>query len=161
LSYLVVRDQLIIAPRQKITEVRGLVLAGSVETVPVTWEDVTWTGEPCPTVRTTQGLLYVTGCNIVNRMLRNFDAPSVRAQQRTSLDVIDIELKSNMPGMYYMRLVQTDGRVVWSASHESVYGSHTTPVSLAIDMSTLQSGAYLLHVIMPTDVETIPVMWVK
>lgn len=161
LSYLVVRDQLIISPRQKITEVRGLVLASSVETVPIMWEDITWSGEPCPTVRTSQGLLYVTGCNIVNRMLRNFDAPSVRAQQRTSLDVIDVELKSSMPGTYHMRLVQADGRTAWSASHESVFGAHTTPATFTIDMSSLHSGAYLLHVVMPTTIETIPVMWVK
>lgn len=161
LSYLVVRDQLIIAPRQKITEVRGLVLASSVETVPISWEDVTWTGESCPTVRTTQGLLYVTGCNIVNRMLRNFDAPTVRAQQRASSEMLDIELKGTMPGSYALRLVQTDGRVVWSHTHQSVYGSHTTPATFGIDMSVLQSGSYILHVVMPTSVETIPVMWIK
>lgn len=161
LSYLVVTDQLIIAPRQKITEVRGLVLASSVETVPISWEDVTWSGESCPTVRTAQGLLYVTGCNIINRMLRNFDAPTVRAQQRAASDVLDIELKSTMPGSYVLRLVQTDGRVVWSRTHESVYGMHTTPALYAIDMSVLQSGSYMLHIVMPTAVETIPVMWIK
>lgn len=161
LSYLVVRDQLIIAPRQKITEVRGLVLASSVETVPISWEDVTWSGESCPTVRTTQGLLYVTGCNIINRMLRNFDAPTVRAQQRAASDVLDVELKSTMPGSYVLRLVQTDGRIVWSTTHESVYGKHTTPALFAIDMSVFQSGSYMLHIVMPNTVETIPVMWVK
>lgn len=161
LSYLVVRDQLIIAPRQKITEVRGLVLASSIKTVPITWEDVTWSGESCPTVRTTQGLLYVTGCNIVNRMLRNFDAPTVSARQNTISDAIDIELASSMPGSYVLRLVQTDGRVVWSTTHQSAYGEHTTPRTFAIDMSSLQSGSYILHVIMPTSVETIPVLWVK
>jgi hypothetical protein len=161
LSYLVVRDQLIIAPRQKITEVRGLVLASSVETVPISWEDVTWSGESCPTVRTTQGLLYVTGCNIINRMLRNFDAPRVRAQQRTASDVLDVELKSTMPGSYVLRLVQTDGRIVWSTTHESVYGKHITPALFAIDMSVFQSGSYMLHIVMPNTVETIPVMWVK
>lgn len=161
LSYLVVRDQLIIAPRQKITEMRGLVLASSVETVPISWEDVSWTGESCPTVRTTQGLLYVTGCNIVNRMLRNFEGPTVRARQNATSDAVDIELASSMPGTYVLRLVQTDGRVVWSTMHKSVYGSHTTPRSFTVDMSTLHSGSYILHVIMPTSVETIPVLWVK
>ena len=155
------RDQLIIAPRQKITEMRGLVLASSVETVPISWEDVSWTGESCPTVRTTQGLLYVTGCNIVNRMLRNFEGPTVRARQNATSDAVDIELASSMPGTYVLRLVQTDGRVVWSTMHKSVYGSHTTPRSFTVDMSTLHSGSYILHVIMPTSVETIPVLWVK
>ena len=161
LSYLVVRDQLIIAPRQKITEVRGLVLASSVETVPITWEDVTWSGESCPTVRTTQGLLYVTGCNIVNRMLRNFSTPSVRVHQHEASDALTIDLKSSMPGTYVLRLVQSDGRVVWSTTHQSVYGTHTHPATYNLDMSTYHSGSYILHVTMPTSVTSIPVMWIK
>lgn len=161
LSYLVVRDQLIIAPRQKITEVRGMVLASSVETVPISWEDVSWNGEPCPTVRSTQGLLYVTGCNIVNRILRNFDAPTVRVRHDEATDALDVELKGTMPGTYTLRLVQTDGRIVWTGTHESVYGRHNIPTTFTVDMSVLHSGSYILHVVMPTSVETVPVMLIR
>lgn len=161
LSYLVVRDQLIIAPRQKITEVRGLVLASSVETVPISWEDVSWSGESCPTVRTAQGLLYVTGCNIVNRMLRNFSTPRVRVGNNANSDALTIDLISSMPGTYVLRLVQSDGRVVWSTTHQSIFGTHTEPASYNLDMSAYHSGSYILHVTMPTSVESIPVMWIK
>ncbi|HLP28585.1 MAG TPA: hypothetical protein VK147_08095 [Candidatus Didemnitutus sp.] len=160
LSYLFVEDLLVISARQKITEVRGLVLAGTIETAPLTWEDVEWKGEACPTIRSTSGLLYISGCNLTGRALRNFLPSMVAVRPMPSQDVVDVDLKANMPGPYHLRLVDLDGRVIWSTSIIRT-DQDLGAAPLTIDMSTVSTGLYTLHVAMPANSETIPFVWIR
>ncbi|MBK7412958.1 MAG: hypothetical protein IPI29_10435 [Ignavibacteria bacterium] len=160
LSYLFVENVQVISTRQKITEVRGLVLAGTIETVPLTWEDVSWQGEACPTIRSTNGLLYISGCNLSGRALRNFLASTVGVRALPSEDRIAIDLQANMPGPYHLQLVGLDGRVLWTHTitrTERDLGA----APLQIDMSAMSTGMYVLHVVLPANSETIPFVWVR
>lgn len=160
LSYLFAENVQVISSRQKITEVRGLVLAGTIETVPLTWEDVQWKGEACPTVRSTNGLLYISGCNLSGRALRNFLASTVAVRSLPSEDRVTVDLQANMPGSYHLQLAGIDGRVLWTHTVTRTEGD-LGAAPIQIDMSAMSTGIYVLNVVLPANSEAIPFVWVR
>jgi len=161
LSYLLVENIQVISSRQKITEVRGTVLAGRIETAPMTWEDVTWSGTSCPTISNTGGLLYISGCNIAGRTLRSLVVSSVTARPSPSHEGIEAIVRTQMPGEYSFRLIDIEGRVIWSTVLTQSIDQIGSSTSVSIEMSRFSSGVYALTAVMPDVVETIPLVWVK
>jgi hypothetical protein len=157
LSYLLVENVQVITPRQKVTEVRGLVLAGGIETAVLSWEDVEWSGQTCPTITAQGGLLYVTGCNITGRMLRSFGDLSVRVLPMPAEGSIQVRLVDGMRGRYTVRLVDADGRVVYTAERER----STEETLFTVPMETVATGLYGVQIIAPMHLETVPVVWVR
>lgn len=160
LIHLLVDNVTIISPRQKITEVRGTVLAGRGNFVSLQWEDVSWSGSICPTISSTGGILFVSGCNLLARSFRTFFAASINVVARQAENVVDIDLQATEPGSYNLKLVSFDGRILW----ESTVLKQSTTIgneALQIDMSAVGSGAYVILVTMPTSSEAIPLLWVR
>ncbi|MCX6140681.1 MAG: hypothetical protein NTX15_07640, partial [Candidatus Kapabacteria bacterium] len=160
LSYLLVENVQIISTRQKITEVRGLVLAGHVQTAPLRWEDVQWQGGNCLRLSSSNGLLYVSGCNLTGRLLRTFQSSFVTARAVPSQDVIAVDLNAYQPGEYQLRLVSIDGRTIWSTTmHRGLNDGEG--VTFDINMSSVATGLYTLAVLMPNGSETVPIVWLR
>lgn len=160
LSYLLVENVQVISTRQKITEVRGLVLAGHIQTAPLRWEDLKWQGEDCLRLSSTNGLLYISGCNLTGRLLRTFQSSFVTARAVPSQDVIAVDLKAYQPGEYQLQLVSVDGRTIWlKAMHVGLHDGGN--VTFDINMSAVATGLYTLVVLMPNESETVPIVWFK
>jgi len=157
LSYLLVENVQIIAPRQKVTEVRGLVLAGGIETVILKWEDVEWVGQTCPTIATQGGLLYVTGCNITGRMLRSFGDLIIAVLPVPSQSLVSVRIENGIPGTYSVRLVDMEGRVLRSIERSQTDGS----MMIDVPMDEHASGLYGVQIITPMHLETRPIVWVR
>lgn len=160
LSYLLLENIQVVSPRQKITEVRGTVLAGKIETAPMWWEDVSWDGPTCPSITPVNGILYITGCNITGRALRTFASSSVTVRPLSSQNGIEVLLGAYQPGDYVLRLYSVDGRLVWSTS-VTRNSENGEMLSFPVDLTSVSSGIYSLTVSMPTAGETIPVIWFR
>ena len=160
LSYLLVENVQIISTRQKITEIRGSVLAGRIEVAPLRYEDVSWRGESCPTLTSTNGILYISGCNVAGRTIRTFLSSFIAVGPLPSQDVLSVTLEANQPGSYVLRLLSVDSRVIWSQTVDRSTGNEGS-MKIDIDMSSVGSGLYYLAAIMPTSIETIPCVWIR
>lgn len=146
-------DFYIVSPRQKLTEIRGLVLASSVQVAPIRWGEITWQRTPCPVTKVTNGRLFVTGCNLSSRVLRLFSTASVMVQPLPGIDQLAVDVGGDEPGTYTIRVTSLDGRVIIE-----------TPVvkgANEIDMSSVGSGLYLVSFSTQHRTETVPMAWVR
>ncbi len=157
LSYLLFDDMLILTPRQKVTEVRGLVLASGIEVARLLWEDVQWDADVCPSITTTPGMLYISGCNISGRMLKSFTAPTVTVTERRTSNTIDVDIEGGIPGYCTVELTAVDGRTVLLT--QSVRDNGLTSVSL--DGSSLGAGLYSLRVRTPQNTFVASFVWYR
>lgn len=159
LAHLRIENLDIISPRQRVTSIRGVVLAGQVLNAPLTWENVEWDAAKCPNVTTTPGVLFVTGCNILGRLIRTYARPTFSVNVNEPSGVIEVRIVAQMPGEYDARLVTPDGRILFRRSM-TIDGEKGQTRSESIDMSSFSSGLYYLSVSTPADQSSIPVMWV-
>ncbi|MBM4177956.1 MAG: PKD domain-containing protein [Ignavibacteria bacterium] len=158
LSHIRIEDIDIISSRQKITEVKGLVLAGRTVNTPTTWENIEWFADHCPKMKTKPGVLFITGCNLLGRLLRSISKTSVRMLPNPRNRTIDVIVDMSMPGEYDLRLTSLDGSTLWH--HRSVFSS-SEPVQqrFTIDMSDVGQGMYAFMAITSRDIHSIPVIW--
>ncbi len=159
LAHLRIEDLDIISPRQRVTSIRGVVLAGQVLSAPLTWENVEWDAARCPNVSLSSGILYVTGCNILGRIIRSYARPSYTVRTEVDRDIIELAITAQMPGEYDARLVSPDGRLLFRRSL-TVHGGQGQSRTEIIDMSAVSSGVYYLSVSTPAGHSTTPVMWI-
>jgi PKD repeat protein len=159
LAHLRIENLDIISPRQRVTSIRGVVLAGQVLNAPLTWENVEWDAAQCPNVSTTPGVLFVTGCNILGRLIRTYARPTFSVRVNQNENVIELGLVAQMPGEYDAQLVAPDGRTLFRRSM-TVHTERGQTRSEIIDMSAYSSGLYFLSVSTPTEHSSIPVMWI-
>ncbi len=159
LAHLRIENLDIISPRQRVTSIRGVVLAGQVLNAPLTWENVEWDAAKCPNVTTTPGVLFVTGCNILGRLIRTYARPTFSVRVNQHENVIELGLVAQMPGEYEAQLVTPDGRTLFRRSM-TILAERGQTRTEAIDMSSYSSGLYFLSVSTPTEHSSIPVMWI-
>lgn len=159
LAHLRIENLDIISPRQRVTSIRGVVLAGQVLSAPLTWENVEWDAAKCPNVTTTPGVLFVTGCNILGRLIRTYARPTFSVRVNQHENVIELGLVAQMPGEYEAQLVTPDGRTLFRRSM-TILAERGQTRTEAIDMSSYSSGLYFLSVSTPTEHSSIPVMWI-
>jgi hypothetical protein len=148
----------IISPRQKITEIHGLVLAGRTINTPTTWENVEWYADHCPSITTKPGVLFITGCNLLGRLLQRLSRPIVRVVPNTKDRSIDISIDVTRPGEYQINLVDINGGVLWSRHfvHTSAESLHQR---MAVDMSAAAQGVYAVTTLTPEEVGSTPLLW--
>lgn len=148
----------IISPRQKITEIHGLVLAGRTINTPTTWENVEWYADHCPSITTKPGVLFITGCNLLGRLLQRLSKPIVRVVPNTKDRSIDISIDVTRPGEYQINLVDINGGVLWSRHfvHTSAESLHQR---MAVDMSAAAQGVYAVTTLTPEEVGSTPLLW--
>lgn len=158
LSHIRIENIDIISPRQKITQVQGLVLAGRTVNTPTSWENVEWFADHCPNMTTTPGILIITGCNLLGRLLRSFTKPVVRILPNTRDRSIDIVVDFSMPGEYDLRLMSLDGSTLWQ--YQGVYTeAQPQQVRFSVDMMQVSQGIYAVTANTANDVHSYPVVW--
>lgn len=146
-TYLVMRDIQVVTARQRITMLRGTALLGTMDVVPLAWEDVTWSGLTCPREEAIPGRLLITGCNLRKRVLHMFDRSVVHIRPRPGDNVIEVRIEGSEPGNYDIQLITTDGRCVTRSSAVRPFGDEI-PMETLIDMSSVAGGLY--HVVVRT-----------
>ncbi|MDZ4746036.1 MAG: hypothetical protein SGJ05_08550 [bacterium] len=146
-------DVRIVSPRQKITEVRGLVLAGNVQVASLRWGRVSWKHLICPVTSTEGGFLFVSGCNLASRVVRQFSTAALTMHVLPEDNAIVLDIVGNEPGPYNMRIVGVDGRIVLD---ESV----ATGIN-ELDMSGVGAGLYFVMFSTPIRTETVPLSWLR
>jgi len=159
LAHLRIENLDIISPRQRVTSIRGVVLAGQVLSAPLSWENVEWDAAKCPNVSTASGVLFVTGCNILGRLIRTYVRPTFSVRVNHQEGTIELGLVAQMPGEYDALLMTPDGRTLFrrTIAVQSDRGQTRTEI---IDMSSFSSGLYFLNVVTPTEQSSVPVMWI-
>lgn len=147
-TILTMRNIQLLATTQRLTTLRGLVLLGEEDFTPVTWQKVSWTGEQCPSVQTFDGTLFVSGCFIRGRIIRQFAEADFNVIHRTQDHALDIVIRGSEPGEHIARIVTTEGRVVWQGAWTRPFGDATEHV-LTADVGDLGSGCYLVQLLEP------------
>lgn len=157
-AYLTFNDLLIVTERQKITEVRGITLLGKDNVGTLEWEEVEWTGVDCPTPVSTPGMIYVTGCGLPQRVLKIFAPTNVFVQPKPSLDVIDVLISGGEPGVFVVRIISTEGRVL-----RQEVGYRTEPeksdILIMVNMSQTAGGFYQVVIDSPSQRYVYPIAW--
>jgi len=143
-TILTMRNIQLLATTQRLTTLRGLVLLGEEDFTSVTWQKVSWTGEQCPSVQTYDGTLFVSGCFIRGRIIRQFAEADFNVIHRTQDQALDIVIRGSEPGEHIARIVTTEGRVVWQGAWTRPFGDTTEHV-LTADVGDLGSGCYLVQ----------------
>lgn len=143
----------LVSPRQKITEVRGLVLAGSVQTAPLRWSEVIWVRPTCPVTRTEGGFLFISGCNLASRVLRQFTTASLTMHPMPESGIMAVDVFGNEPGTFTLRVTGIDGRLL--------VDQVVTNGLNEIDMSGVGSGLYYVSFSTQYRTETVPMSWVR
>ncbi len=143
----------IVSPRQKLTEVRGVVLAGSVQVASLRWGEVIWERPTCPVTRTEGGFLFISGCNLASRVLRQFSTASLTIHPMPESGIMAVDVFGDEPGTYSIRVVSIDGRVVV----EQIVATGINE----IDMSGVGSGLYFVSFSTQYRTETVPMSWVR
>ncbi|MBU3700016.1 MAG: PKD domain-containing protein [Candidatus Kapabacteria bacterium] len=158
LSHLRIEDVDIISPRQRITSIRGVVLAGQVLNADMTWENVEWEASKCPNSTVLPGVLFVNGCGIMRRLVKTYTVPKVGLRLRPRDHAIDVDVQAEMPGEYDILLTTLEGSTVYETSLIIQPGDKRSVADM-IDMSERSSGAYYLMVRTPVGQTALPVMW--
>jgi PKD repeat protein len=159
MAHLRINDLEVISPSQLITSVRGTILAGNSVNDNLMWENIEWTAGRCPNVTTISGVLYVTGCNILARLLRTYTKPSIGVSVRPTQHSIELDIQATMPGPYEYRLLSVDGRTVHHQK-EIVQSPESATLRRILDMSEIGSGIYHLVTVTPMGASTVPVVWI-
>lgn len=147
-TILTMRNVQLLAESQRLTTLRGLVLLGEEDFTTVSWEKVSWTGELCPTVEAMDGTLFVSGCFIRGRMIRQFVEAAFSVVQRPQDSALDIVLTGSEPGEHTVRIVSTEGRVVWQGAWTRPHGDASEHV-LTANVGELGSGCYIVQLLEP------------
>ncbi len=158
LSHIRIEHMDIISSRQKITEVHGLVLAGRTVNTPTTWENVEWLAEHCPNMNMRSGVLFITGCNLLGRLLRSFSKPVVRVVPNPHDRTIDVTVEATTPGEYDIRLVSIDGSTLWQ-QHIVHTTSATQHFRYSVSMMQASQGIYAVTATSAGEPESFPVVW--
>ena len=159
-SYFEVRNQLITSPRQRISSIIGTALLGYVDELPIRIEDATWDGIVCPVTTSIDGRLFITGCNLRERVLRVFNPTRTIVQPRAGSDIIDVTIEGGEPGAFLVQLVSVDGR----ASHQTTLSrglGDDQPLTTYIDMTTMPTGLYHVVILAPSGPHVSRVLWMK
>jgi len=157
-TYLVMRDVRVVATRQRVTLLRGTALLGELELVPLSWEDVSWSGLTCPREETIPGVLTITGCNLRSRVLRMFTPSTITVTSRPAHSAVDVLIEGGEPGSFSIELCTSDGRIVAATQVHRLLGS-TDALRHQLDLSAVASGVYFVVVRTPSDVQTTPIAW--
>ncbi len=160
LVYLLMRDIPIVTTGQRITQVRGTVLLGRLENVPLRWEDVSWSGLTCPREETISGRLVVTGCNIRNRAVQLFAPTSVRVDARADDGVIDVSIEGGQPGEFQVAVVSISGQICARATILRSLGQDVTG-TVSLSMRDVAHGLYYVTIRTPSEIQTVPVVWIN
>lgn len=158
ITYLEIANVVLLAPRQKLTEIRGIVLLGKDDTTPFTWADILVKGITCPEITSTPGMLFVSGCNIRGRALKRFMDATLSIQTSVERQAIDLEIGGTMPGTYGLRLVSTEGRTLWENDFERPFDD-ALPRHRSIDMSAIGTGLYYVVFHRPTGTDASPILY--
>lgn len=158
LSHLRIENLDVIAPRQRITSIRGVVLAGQILNADMAWENVEWDAAKCPNVTLTSGVLFVNGCNILKRLIRTYTTPKVSIQVRPRDHSVDVGIRAELPGEYELRLMTLEGSTLY-LTESAIHAGESISVTDVIDMSERSSGAYYLIVRTPMGQSVTPIMW--
>ncbi|MEY3385753.1 MAG: hypothetical protein RIR53_564 [Bacteroidota bacterium] len=158
LSHLRIENVDVISTRQRITSVRGVVLAGQVLNADLTWENVEWESSKCPSSTVVPGVLFVNGCGIMRRLVKTYTVPKVGLRLRPRDHAIDVDIQAEMPGEYEIRLATLEGGTVYHTSLVLHPGEKRSLADM-IDMSEMSSGGYYLLIRTPVGQTASPVMW--
>lgn len=164
LVYLLMRDIPIVTTGQRITQIRGTVLLSSISTVPLRWEDVSWSGLTCPREETISGRLLITGCNIRNRAVQLFAPTTVQVVARSSDDVIEVTIEGGEPGEFQVAVVSVSGQVLTTEVIRRTLDQtpdQRTPHTVTLRMHDLASGLYYITTRTPSGAHIVPVVWME
>lgn len=158
LSHIRIENIDVISSRQKITEIHGLVLAGRTINTPTTWENVEWFADHCPNMTTKPGVLFITGCNLLGRLLRSLSKPVVRVIPNPRDKTIELVVDVAMPGEYDLRVLALDGSTLWHHRFENTV-AEPTQQRFAVDMTDAGQGVYAVTASTVEEAQSFPVVW--
>lgn len=148
-TYLLIDDLAVLTPSQRVTTIRGTALLGAGVSTPLTIDDVSWVGNvQCPNTIATNGSVSVTGCNIGQRFLRQFEQATLNAMVLHDLGVIRFVVGGNAPGHHTLRLVAIDGSVVWESGVQRGVDD-AAPTTIDVSAPWLSAGLYFAQLLDP------------
>lgn len=147
-------DVTLVTSNQKITEIRGLVLAGDQTVTPFHWRWLYLGNVSCSSLDTVNGSLHVTGCFIRARAFRSFLGSSVRLETDPDLTLLKIHLDGTESGPHNLDLSDINGRSLWSVGF--MRDESGAPLTNEVDLRTLSNGMYFFRLTTTTGIYTSP-----
>ncbi len=148
-TYLLIDDLAVLTPTQRVTTLRGTALLGTGVSTPVVIDEVSWHGNvTCPNTVTAAGTVSVTGCNIGQRFMRQFEQATLNVYVQADASTIRFVVGGTAPGQHVLRLVALDGSVVWERGIQRSI-EDASPTTVDVSMPWLAGGLYYAQLLDP------------
>ena len=107
---------------------------------------------------TRSGVLFITGCNLLGRLLRSFSKPVVRVVPNPRDRTIDVTVEATTPGEYDVRLIGLDGSTLWQ---QHIVHTATAEQHFRYNVNMMQAGqgVYAVTATSAGEPQSFPVVW--
>ena len=149
----------IFTARQKIVDIKGLVYLSNSQTSVARFDTVQWVGLQCPSATTFPGTINIVGCNIQLRPFILFGQERFALATNTVEQAITITRDGGIPGEASVHIVSITGQVLAQAPFPAITSTDGAQTAVTVPLGTVQSGLLFARIQTPTEMNTIPFVW--
>ncbi|CAN5396196.1 hypothetical protein BH10BAC6_BH10BAC6_13130 [soil metagenome] len=139
---------------QRLADVRGVILLGAKDTARTRWVDARWSGDVCPSIETSDGYIFVSGCFLRGRAFREFAGATLSVGLDQDNGVATFEIGGTEVGDHTISLVSVNGQRVWTSTFNRQFND-ATPKRIQADVSSLATGVYVVQLESPMGPQTL------
>lgn len=139
---------------QRLADVRGVILLGAKDTARTRWVDARWSGDACPSIETSDGYIFVSGCFLRGRAFREFAGATLTVELDQDNGVATFDVNGTEVGDHTISIVSVNGQRVWTSSFNRQFND-TTPKRIQADVSALATGVYVVQLESPMGPQTL------